>query len=89
MFEVIVQRERALFHLLLHLFGVFFRNRLLRFFDQRQNVAHAENTRSHAIGIERFEIFRFFAHADEFDRLARHLLHGKAGAAARIAVQFR
>ena len=39
--------------------------------DQRQNVAHAENARHDAVGMERLQRIVLFAHADELDGLAR------------------
>ena len=46
-------------------------NLRLGLFDQRKNVAHAENARDDAVGMKRLERIVLFADADELDRLAR------------------
>ena len=56
-------------------------------FDQRKNVAHAENARNDALGIKRFQRVVFFADAHELYRRAGHFADGKRRAAARVAVQ--
>src|SRR6185312_1098821 len=57
------------------------------FFDQRQDVAHAEDAIGHAAWIEGFQAVEFFGHAGELDRLAGDVAHRQGGAAARVAVQ--
>ena len=59
----------------------------VRFFDQRQHVAHAQHARGHALGMEGFQAVELFAHADEFDRLAGDVVYRQRRAAARIAIQ--
>ena len=61
----------------------------LGFFDEREDVAHAEDARDDAVGMKRFERIVFFADACEFHRRARHFADGKRRAAARIAVELR
>ena len=56
------------------------------FFDQRQDVAHAENARHDAVGMERLERIVFFADADELDRLPGDLADRERRAAAGVAV---
>ena len=59
----------------------------LRFFDERENVAHAENPVRHPVRMEDFEAVELFRDADELDRLARHVAHGERRATARVAVE--
>ena len=54
-----------------HFLGLLLVNILLRLFDQRENVAHAENAGDDAIGMEGLERIVLFAHADELDAAAR------------------
>ena len=60
----------------------------LCFFDQRQDVAHAQNARHDAVGMKGFERVIFFADADEFDGLPRDLADGKRRAATGVAIHF-
>src|SRR5712692_584694 len=48
----------------------------VRFFDQRDDVAHAENARRHALGMERLDARELLADASELDRLAGDLAYG-------------
>ena len=50
-------------------------------------VAHAENPRRHALGMERLEFVQLFAGAHELDGLAGDGLHAQRRAAARVAVE--
>ena len=59
----------------------------MRFLDQRQHVAHAEDARGHAVGMERLEPGELLAHARELDRLAGDVAHRERRAAARVAVE--
>ena len=54
--------------------------------DQRDDVAHAENARSDALGVEVLQPVKLFAGAEQLDRLARHGAHGQGRAASAIAV---
>ena len=85
----IIERKLVLAQLLGHLLRLFGVERLLRLFDERQDIAHAEDARSHAVRMERFERLELLAEADELDGHARHGLDGKRRAAARIAVELR
>src|ERR1019366_9005690 len=58
-------RERALHHLL----GLLLVELLLRAFDERQHVAHAEDARGHPVGRKRFEVGDLLAGAAVHDRL--------------------
>ena len=69
-----------------HLLRFFLVDALLGLLDQRQNVAHAENARDDAVGMERLERIVLFADADELDGLAGDLANRKRRAAAGIAV---
>ena len=44
---------------------------LLRLFYEREHVAHAEDARGHAVGMEGLYHVELLAHADELDGLAR------------------
>ncbi len=55
--------------------------------DEREHVAHAEDARGHAVGIEDVEIGVFFAHADELDRTVDDGLDRQRRAAAGIAIE--
>ena len=72
--EEIVQREVVLPDLLLDLFGFLGVIDALRFLDQREHVAHAEDSRSHPVGIEGLQSVELLAHTDELDRAARDRL---------------
>ena len=74
--------ERLL--LLLHLVLV---ELLVRFFDQRDDVAHAEDAAGHAVGVEFLEVVELLADADELDRHAGDVLDGERRAAAGVAVE--
>ena len=82
----IIHIELALGHFLGLFLGAFNIHFLGRFFDQRNNVAHAENAARHAFRLERIERVYFFADADKLNRRASHRTHGKRGAAARVTV---
>ena len=60
----------------------------LRLLNQREHIAHAENTGSHTVRMKRFNITQLFAGTDEFNRLAGDSLGGKSSAAAGVAVHF-
>ena len=59
----------------------------MRLLDQRQDVAHAEDARRHALGMERLEAVELLADAGELDRLAGDVAHRQRRAAARVAVE--
>ncbi|CAI8697549.1 hypothetical protein EMIT0111MI5_60374 [Burkholderia sp. IT-111MI5] len=59
----------------------------LRFLDEREDVAHAEDPVRHPVGVEHLEAVELFGDTDELDRLARDVAHRQRGAAARIAVE--
>ena len=71
-----------------HLLSFFLVDILFSFFNQRKNVAHAEDAGHDAIGMERLERVILFAHADELDGLACDLADGERRAAARVAIHF-
>src|SRR6476469_1053157 len=60
-----------------HFLGFFLVNILFRLFDQRENVAHAQNAGDDAVRMERFQRVVLFAHTDEVDGLAGDLADGK------------
>ena len=62
---------------------------LLGLLDEREHVAHAEQPRDEAVGVERLEVLEPFAGADERDRHADDRDHRQRGAAAGVAVDLR
>ena len=62
---------------------------LLGALDQRQHVAHAEDARGHAVGVELLELVELLADGRELDRLAGDRAHRERRAAARVAVELR
>src|SRR5579884_372277 len=87
--QEIVERELLLEHLLLELFGLLGGVDVLRAFDEREHVAHAENARGQAVRMERLERGEFLPDTDEFDGRARNFVNREGRAAARVAVEFR
>ena len=77
----------ALLDLAGQLFGLGAIDLALDFLDQGQHIAHAENSRRHALRMKRFQASQLFADTGELDRLAGDMAHRKCGAAARIAVE--
>src|SRR5258706_13992931 len=69
---------------LLRLFDV---DLLVRLLDKAHDVAHAEDARSHAVGVEDFEPVEFLGHPHELDRRSGHLPYRQRRTAARIAVE--
>ena len=61
---------------------------LFDLFNQRQHVAHAENTRRHAIGMECLECIDLFADTHEANGLAGDFANGQRNAALGIAIRF-
>jgi hypothetical protein len=55
--------------------------------DEREHVAHAEDARRHALGVEDVEVGELLAGGGEHDRLAGHVPHRQCGATARVAVE--
>ena len=51
LFEIILKGEGALLDLLLQVLRLFFGERLLRLFDEREHVSHAEDAARHAFGL--------------------------------------
>ena len=58
----------------------------LDFFDQRQHIAHPQDSLGHAVRIKGLERVIFFADADELHRLMGNLLDGKRRATPRVAI---
>ena len=73
--------------LLLELGGLLRVKRGLCLFDEREHVAHAEDARGHAAGVEGLDLVELFARADELDGLSRDGFDRKRSAASRVAVQ--
>src|SRR6185437_4378663 len=61
---------------------------LLSAFDQRKNVAHAENARHNAVRMKRLESVIFFAHANKLDRRPCNLPDRKRRATPSVAIHF-
>lgn len=65
-----------------------FRRNLLSFFDQRHDVAHAEDTVGHTVGVEGVDTIHLFACADELYGLLDHRTDGEGGTGFGIAIKF-
>src|SRR5438874_2513828 len=87
--EKVVEAELPLEHAGLELLLLVLLDGLLGAFDQRQDVAHAEDARSHPIGVEVLELVDLLADRDELDRPAGDGLDRERGTAARVAVELR
>ncbi len=86
--EEVFEVEVCFAHFFGHAFGFFFVDDFLGFFDERNDVAHAEDAGGEAVGIKGFEVGGFFAGADKFDGYAGDVFDGEGGASACIAVEF-
>ena len=80
------QRQLAGHHLLGGFGCLLLIEGLLRLFDQRQHIAHAEDAACHTVRVERLDIAELLARADELDRLAGNGLDRKRCTAACVAV---
>ena len=66
--------------------GFFLIDILNGFFNERNNIAHAQNTVGDTRGMKLFERIHFFAGTDKLDRLAGDSPHGERGTTAPIAI---
>ncbi len=82
----VFQVELAFAHLLRHALGFFLVVILRRLFNERDNVALAENAARDALGVKSFDPVEFFADTEKLDRQAGHCAHGKRRAAAPVAI---
>ena len=73
-------------HLLFEPLSRFQVYRLLRLFDQPDDIPHLEDPARHSLRIEDGQVFELFADADELDRHADHTVNRQCGAATGIAV---
>ena len=85
--KIVVKSEDRLTYPLLHLSHLLLVKLSLRLVDKSQHVAHAENTASHTVGVERLYLVKLLADTDEFYRLARDVAYRKRRTAARVAVK--
>ena len=85
--QEILQVELVLLQFLLEPGRFLFVEDRLGLFHQGEHVAHAQNARNKAIGVEDLQGVEFLAQADELDRLAGDRPDGKSGAAFGVAVQ--
>ncbi len=76
----------TLLHLLRHLCGLFRINGFSSFFNERNNVAHAEDSVGDPFRVEVFQRVGFFTGTDQFDGFAGDRLHGKRCTAASVTV---
>ncbi len=67
--------------------GFLFVDMLFGFFDQAEDIAHAENARDDAVGVERLERVVFFTDADEFYRGARNFADREGCAATGVTIE--
>jgi hypothetical protein len=86
--QEIIKRELAFAHFLLEPFGVFEVDCFSGAFDEADDIAHAEDARGHAFGMERFEIVELLADADELDRFSGDRFEAQGGPATGVAVEF-
>ena len=87
--EEVVERELARADAPLHLRLLVHLDRGLGLLDQREHVAHAEDPRRHAVGMEVLELVELLAHRDELHRPPGDRPHRERRAAARVAVELR
>ena len=85
--EEVLERELVRFQLLLEVERLLLVDLLLGLLDQAEHVAHAEDARGHAVGVEALEGLELLAGRGEEDRLAGHRLDRERGAAAGVAVE--
>jgi hypothetical protein len=85
--EVIEIEALARLELFGELDGLFFVDAFLRILDQRQHVAHAEDSRSHALRVEGFEAGQFFAYPRVLDRSASDVTNRQGGTPARVTIK--
>src|SRR5262245_51990836 len=78
----ILQGEAVLAELLDQGLGLLAIDRLLGLLDQREHVAHAEDARGHAVGMEGLQGVDLLAHAHERDGPAGDMARRQRGAAA-------
>ncbi|MPN03201.1 hypothetical protein SDC9_150427 [bioreactor metagenome] len=57
-------------------------------FDQRHQIAHAQDSGRHAFRVERFKVFQFFALTRKFDRLSGYGTDRQRSPTASVPVQF-
>ena len=90
LFAEVVEVEGFAFR---HLGGEFARfcfvHLVFEVFDEAEDVAHAEDARGDAVGVEGFERVGFFANAEEFDRFAGDVADGECRTTACVTVDFR
>ena len=82
----VVHVEQTLGKAFGHAFGLFGLERLLRALDEGDDIAHAKDAASDAVGIEGFDRVHLFADADKADGFAGDGAHGKCRTAATVAV---
>jgi hypothetical protein len=85
--EEVIEGEFAFAHLFFHALGVVHADGFGGALDEAHDVAHAEDARGHALGVEGFEVVEFFAGADELDGLAGDGFETEGGTAASVAVE--
>ena len=86
--EIIEIKPFARFELLGKLDGLLLIDSLLGILDQRQDIAHAENTRGHSLRVEGFDTGQFLADTSVLDRPTGYMTYRKRCATTRITVQF-
>lgn len=72
LFQEIVEVKFILLDLLLNPFRLFLVIDLLRTFGKLHDIAHAEDTVSHTLGIELLDILKLLTGTDIFDGLVNH-----------------
>lgn len=85
--EEVFKVELGFFNLSCEAFSFLFVDILLRFFNEGDDVTHAEDTLSHPGGVEGLEVVHFLAGTDQFDRSAGDGLHGEGSTTAGVAIE--
>ena len=87
--QQVIHIELIFFQFLCQFSGIFFIDGAFCLFNQRQHIAHPQNTGCHSFRMERFKIIQLFAHADVFNRLTGYCQNGQGCTATGVRVQLR
>ncbi len=82
----VVHVELTLHHALHHLLGLFGLDGFLRLFDQRNDIAHAQNAARDTVRFKGLDGVHLLAQADKSDGLAGDCAHRQCGTTAAVAV---
>ena len=85
----VVHVEQTLLEAPRHAFGLLGLKRLAGLFNQRHDVAHAQDPARNAVGLKGFQRIHLFAHADKADGFAGDSAHRQSRTAATVTVHAR